>query len=157
MSQPQMRSERLLELIETFGADPQTWPEEERSAALELLDSDPDPYQLALSQARALDEALTGLVIPEPAPDLAMRILADAPQGSSNAPMAGFWTQLGTALFPHGLRWPAGAALASLAMGLVGGYAYAGSGTGTSYADSAYYSAFGDTQSPDWLIGETAS
>ena len=54
-------------------------------------------------------------------------------------------------LFPQGVRWPAGAALASLLMGLVGGYAYASTGIGYDQADSAYYAAFGIDSAIDWV------
>jgi len=58
---------------------------------------------------------------------------------------------LSAILFPQGVRWPAGAALASLVMGLVGGYAYASTGIGYDQADSAYYAAFGFDNGAEWV------
>nr|WP_156780767.1 hypothetical protein [Hyphomonas sp. Mor2] len=143
-----MTHDRVLELIEAFGAEPMGWPEQDREAARAILESDPDAFTEALAEARALDAALALDPMPEPSAQLADAILAAAPR----APRArsGVFGGLSSLLFPQGVRWPAGAALASLLMGLVGGYAYASTGAGYDQADSAYYAAFGFDNGAEW-------
>lgn len=143
-----MTHERVLELIEAFGAEPMGWPEDEREAARALLEADPDAFASALAEARALDQALALEPVPEPSASLADAILAAAPVSApARASLLGGLSSL---LFPQGTRWPAGAALASLLMGLVGGYAYASTGIGYDQADSAYYAAFGFDNGAEW-------
>jgi hypothetical protein len=144
-----MTHERLLELIAAYGAEPMGWPEDERDAARTLLNADPEAYRQALDEARAIDEALSLESLPEPSAALTESILAAAP--SAPRKRTGLFTGLAAILFPQGMRWPAGAALASLAMGLVGGYAYASTGIGYDQADSAYYAAFSFDSGEDWI------
>ena len=144
-----MNDARVLELIEAYGADPMGWPADERDAARARLEADPDAFAEALAMARALDAALSLDPGPEPSAKLSERILAAAPE-AARAP-AGLFGGLSALLFPQGLRWPAGAALASLVMGLVGGYAYASTGIGYDQADSAYYAAFGFDNGAEWI------
>ena len=136
-----MTHERLLELIAAYGAEPMGWPDSERDAARALLDADPQAFEQALAEARAIDAALTRSAIPEPSAALADWVLAAAP--SAPRQRAGWRQGLSAIVFPQGARWPAGAALASLVMGLVGGYAYASTGIGYDQAETAYYAAFG--------------
>jgi len=144
-----MTEDRVLELIEAYGAEPMGWPEDERDAARALLEANPEAFAEALTVARALDEALAIDVAPEPPAQLADAILAAAPRAPrANAGLLG---GLSAILFPQGVRWPAGAALASLVMGLVGGYAYASTGIGYDQADSAYYAAFGFDNGAEWI------
>lgn len=143
-----MTHERLLELIAAFGAEPMGWPEAERDAARALLDAEPEAFREALAEARAIDAELNLAEIPEPSAELANAILATAPRAPRQN--AGIVGGLAAILFPHGIRWPAGAALASLVMGLVGGYAYASTGIGYDQADSAYYAAFSLDGSEEW-------
>src|SRR6185503_3598891 len=53
---------RVVQLLQTYGAEPSRWPEDERAAAQALLASDPELGQLQ-AQARALDALLE---LPEP-------------------------------------------------------------------------------------------
>lgn len=144
-----MTHERLLELIATYGAEPMGWPEDERDEARALLSANPGSYSQALNEARAIDGVLSIEEVPEPSAALTQSILAAAP--SAPRSRTGLLAGLAAMLFPQGLRWPAGAALASLAMGLVGGYAYASTGIGYDQADSAYYAAFGFDSGEDWI------
>lgn len=156
MTKPDITADRVFELIAAYGANPEHWPSAERAAAAALLTAEPDRFSDAVEQSRLLDTAFAHMVPPEPNSGLAERILTLAP-GVQTTPAprrANLWSVLGDALFPQGLRWPAGAALASLAMGLVGGYAYAGNTVGISEADSAYAYAFGGSSTPDWFVVE---
>ncbi len=152
MSKTGMTPDRIFELIAAYGADPSIWPSEQRVAAQALMSEAPDIYEAALIEARALDEMFSSQPIPEFPTDLADRILASAPQSSGE--QTGFFSGLKAAIFPQGARWPAGAALASLAMGLVGGYSYASTGTVYDEVDDALYSAFGVEESVEWLSVE---
>lgn len=145
----EMTRERVFELIAAYGAEPMGWPEDEREAARALLADDPDAFSEALAEARAIDEALNLELVPEPSPALANAILSAAPRASQ--PRKGLIERLADLVFPQGARWPAGAALASLVMGLVGGYAYASTGVGYDQVDSAYYAAFGLDSGEAWV------
>ncbi len=142
-------TERVLELIAAYGAEPGAWPEDERVAATELVTTSPDLFAAALEEARALDQMLLNEQVPEPSLQLSESILTAAPTPKPAA--RGVLGGLSTLIFPQGVRWPAGAALASLMMGLVGGYAYASTGAGYDQADLAYYAAFSVENGEDWL------
>ena len=149
MTETKMTAQRVLDLIDAFGAETGAWPEEERAAAEALIAAQPDQFQAAFEEARALDALLMEDVAPEPSAMLTEAILAAAPvaRPAQNNP----FQALVRVIFPQGTRWPAGAALASLLMGLVGGYAYASTGVGYDQADSAYYTAFGFDSGDAWL------
>jgi hypothetical protein len=149
MTVTDMTTDRVLELIAAYGAAPMSWPEDERDAAAALIAADPDAFEAALADAQALDRLLETEDVPEPPAALAETILAGAPSAKPAA--TGVLKGLSAILFPQGVRWPAGAALASLVMGLVGGYAYASTGIGYDQADSAYYAAFGLDGGEDWV------
>jgi len=149
MTREMITVERVLDLIEAFGAEPGGWPEAERDAASALVAAEPDTFAQALSEARALDQILLAEAVPEPGEDLAAAILANAPIASPERKSV--LGALSSALFPRGAKWPAGAALASLVMGLVGGYAYASGGAGYDQADAVYYAAFGVDSDESWL------
>ena len=144
--------DRVLELIAAYGALPAAWPEDERAAAIEILKADPDRFAAALDEAYALDTFLETEDIPEPSLALSDAILAHAPK--AQAKQQSLLGVLGKLIFPQGARWPAGAALASLMMGLVSGYAYASTGVGYDQADAVYYAAFGGDFETDWLGAE---
>ena len=148
MTQDRMTPERLLDLIAAFGAEPGAWPDDEREAATALLAKTPDLFAEALDDARSLDAMLMSAPVPEPSPALAEAILAHAPNTAPTRQSRGWLADL---LFPQGARWPAGAALASLLMGVFGGYAYASVDVSNEQADAAYYAAFGVDQNQDWI------
>ncbi|MDJ0920531.1 MAG: hypothetical protein QNI84_05345 [Henriciella sp.] len=144
--------QRVLDLIEACGADPLMWPEGEREAAQAAIAQAPDLYASALEDARALDAALKHETAPEPAVALFENILRAAPKPVVAEPSQPWLVRT---LFPNGARWPAGAALASLAMGVVGGYAYAATAP-ASYSDTeqVYLEAFGFETYETWLSQE---
>ena len=152
MTREKMTVERALELIEAFGAEPGGWPEEERAGASALIEAEPDVFADALSEARALDQILMSEFIQEPSGDLTATILARAPVAASER--KSLLGGLSSVVFPRGVRWPAGAALASLLMGLVGGYAYASGDIGYDQEDAVYYAAFGVDSDASWLSVE---
>ena len=152
MTNNSISPERVLELIEAYGAESSAWPSHERAAAIALMNQQPERFETALVAARALDQLLSTEPLPEPRSDLAAAILATAPAAR---PVQQSWLGvLSAKVFPQGTRWPAGAALASLVMGVFGGYAYASSGIGYDQADAAYYAAFGLDTGEDWLVSE---
>ena len=68
---------RLLQLLDSYGADPARWPEPERPAALALLARDPEA-QCAQREAAALDQFLDGADALEPSAAL-RRAVAEIP------------------------------------------------------------------------------
>ena len=152
MTDMTISTERVLELIDAYGAEPGAWPEEERAAASLRIAESPDVFASALADARALDQLLLSEIIPEPSAALSDAILAEAPTVNAEQKRTAF--RLSSLLFPQGARWPAGAALASLLMGLVGGYSYASTGVGYDQVDVAYYAAFGIDGGDDWVLAE---
>jgi len=149
MTRAGMTVERVFELIAAYGSAPESWPEGERAAALAMVEAQSDVFAPALAQARVLDAALQDEPEIAPAADLVARILADAPVRPVPARAKANWLgRLKDLLLPQGTRWPAGATLASLAIGLVGGYAYA---SAYDQADQAYYTAFGYDAGVSWL------
>lgn len=60
-----MTLERLGQLVASYGANPQRWPEDERQAGMQLM-ADPKAADIAL-QAGTLDRLLAGLPAPQPA------------------------------------------------------------------------------------------
>jgi len=152
MTDLKMTPDRVLELIEMYGAETGAWPDVEREAAMAHLSWSPDLFAAALEEARALDQMLLKEELPEPGRALSEAILANAPKTAPVRKNA--FGGILTLIFPQGVRWPAGAALASLLMGLVGGYSYASTGVGYDQADAAYYAAFGVESSEDWLVSE---
>ena len=152
MTDVTITTERILELIAAYGAEPGAWPEDERAAATMRIAEAPNQFATALEEARALDAMLQMESPLEPSSGLSDAILsaAPAPRPTSNSLLGG----LTSLIFPQGVRWPAGAALASLLMGLVGGYAYASTGVGYDQADAAYFAAFGIDAEEDWVVME---
>lgn len=149
MTEYHITVERVLDLIAAYGAAPGAWPEHERAAATALIAAQPEAFASALAAARTLDAALQTEHLPAPSPSLSDNILAHAPIG--RPAQLGWVDRLTRLIFPQGTRWPAGAALASLVMGLVGGYAYAATGIGYDQAEAAYYTAFGYDTNEDWM------
>ena len=152
MTQFKMTPDRVHELIAAYGADPQAWPSEARVEGEQWLTRAPDQFATALAAAQLLDQDLARLAVPEPSNDLAAAILAQAPMPRPAA--QGLGGRIAAVIFPQGVRWPAGAALASLLMGAFGGYAYAATGIGYDQADAAYSVAFGWGTENEWVVAE---
>lgn len=132
-----MTEERLLALIEAHGADPAAWPEAEWRAAAPFL-SDPSPaLREALAAAAPLDRALAALERPAPPAGLVERILETAPRRGSGAMPV--WRRR---WFPLPV-WPTGGALASLAAGLMIGFASAPAAASPEPGEAALYVALG--------------
>ncbi|MFN4184782.1 MAG: hypothetical protein ACK4M6_08335 [Hyphomonas sp.] len=75
-----MTDDRLIELIETWGAEAVSWPEAERAAGTALLRAHPERFAGALAQARQLDLMLSALPEPEMPRALTQAINASAPR-----------------------------------------------------------------------------
>lgn len=74
-----MTPERFRHITEAYGASPERWPDDERDAALALVNAS-DPQALAaLAEARALDGMLDAHAFAQPSPALARRIIESAP------------------------------------------------------------------------------
>lgn len=143
MSTNTMTDERLLLLIEAYGAHPMAWPEDERAAAEAHLAAHSERFQGALEEARRLDTLFEEDAIMAPPAGLAERILADAP---AERRRPGFAASLGQLFLPQGRRWPASAALASLVVGLFAGYTASAMSPAEPYdeeAESLVYAALG--------------
>lgn len=154
MADIKMTDARIMDLIAAYGAAPMAWPEDEREAAEAMIAAQPEKFEAVLSEARAIDAALGGADMPDASAALAARILADAPTGLTQRAGGGMFAGLKAALFPNGRRWPASAAMASLAMGLVSGYAYAATDVTYDSAETAYSAAFGIDEAAEWLVDE---
>ncbi|MEM8615880.1 MAG: hypothetical protein AAGF20_02990 [Pseudomonadota bacterium] len=151
--------ERVLALIDAYGAELEAWPEAERAGAEAALSASPERFADALAQARALDGALRMLQDgPEPSANLAAVILAAAPQPVTKArSKIGFlpWLRMGwrnampEAVIQRPMRGPVAAMAASLGLGLVGGYAYAANQPDTAL-EEAYSWAF-EAPMMDWV------
>lgn len=107
---------RLLEILDSWGADPAAWPAGERAGALALLQARPDLFGQALAEALALDELLAALPLPMPSDALTASILSGAVPG--RPPRAARWA---SPVQAGRLRPVAGlvAAAAGLVMGLM--------------------------------------
>lgn len=121
-----MTEERLLELIEAWGADPNAFPEAERAAARALLAAHPQRFAAALEAAHALDTALERL--PEILPSKALEevLIASAPQPRG----AGRGLRL-----PKFTPWAPASGFAALAAGLFMGIMVAPAASATSDTD----------------------
>ncbi len=75
-----MPDDRLIELIEIWGAEPSSWPSAERPSAEALLRAHPDRFAETLAQAQALDLMLGALPEPEMPRALSEAIIASAPR-----------------------------------------------------------------------------
>lgn len=148
MNKPAMTPERLLDLIAAYGADPGAWPLDERAEAQALILIQPEAFEAALSEARILDAALNLEQVPSPSPSLATAILSEAPRPARSMPGKSWVSDVLSGTF----RLPAGAAMASLGVGLVAGYAYAGDTGFEAYLedDSAPFYAL-EESFDDWL------
>ena len=60
MTNKKMTSERLIDLIAAYGADPKRWPDNERDAATAFMVANPKMAQNAMDDAQNLDQMLDG-------------------------------------------------------------------------------------------------
>lgn len=101
-----LSDERILDLIEAYGADPAAFPEAERAAATRRIAEAPGLFAKALEEARRLDQFLD--LVPEADVSVSLRnsLLASAPK-----------PQRGLRRFLPG--WLPAGAVASLVMGIM--------------------------------------
>lgn len=153
MSKLNITTERVLELIDIYGAAPISWPTAEREAAQRLIAANPLAFTSALERAEALDEQLerSGFAIPKPSRNLSEAILSQAPEpkGIDKAGKKA-WRRF----LPSGLRLPAGAAIASLAVGMVAGYSYAGDYSFDAYLEAPAATIYDTELSFEGWIGD---
>ncbi|MBF0187632.1 MAG: hypothetical protein HQL50_06865 [Magnetococcales bacterium] len=123
-------SHRLAELLASYGADSERWPESERDAITSRLESGANDLLPSQQQeAQALDDLLDLAPPEEASPELMARVLEQAGMTP--------WQRLLKELWPWGAAWrPAAALLCSMVMGLLVGGLFPGtSPSGTVMAD----------------------
>src|SRR5262245_15065024 len=85
--------ERFRKLAETYGADLQSWPAEERQSATMFIQTHPTDARSALADAAALDSMLDRYVVTGPAVELRERIIARSPAARTAWPRTQLWWQ----------------------------------------------------------------
>lgn len=146
-----MTYKRVIELIEAYGANAETWPDDERAHALAQIEAEPARFEAALEAARELDLAFAEIDdVPEISPGLEMMILADA----SIKTEASLGSTSVSRPSRARIQWSTGAIIAAMLTGLLGGYSYAASSTATDFdqAENAYDAMLGDS---DWVFLDT--
>jgi hypothetical protein len=118
--------DRLIELIESWGADPSAFPQAERGAARALLAAHPERFAPAIAEARALDAALARMPDVFPPPALTAALIASAPKPKR----AG-----GALRVPKFAPWAPASGAAALAAGLFMGLMAAPSASADSETD----------------------
>lgn len=123
-----MTEERILQLLESYGADPIRWPAEERAAAQTFLAANETPVlRTAVAEAQAMDGLLDATSQPVLSQEAWGRLRADA---AVKAP-DGFLNRLRTWVDWPGPLWqPAGAMALSLMVGIWLGISGFGEGVG---------------------------
>jgi hypothetical protein len=104
-----MTEDRLIELIEAWGADPSAFPEVERAAARAMLAAQPARFAAVIAEVRALDAALARLPEILPSAALTEALIASAPR--ARPATGGFRV-------PKFFPWAPASGLAALAAGL---------------------------------------
>lgn len=124
---------RLTTMLGAYGASPQRWPADERSAAETLLASNLQAQTL-LAEARALDVALDNAAVPDMRSDLATRIMAAFDEVAAKPSVRKVIDRIASIVWPGVPVWKPSAAFAvSLLAGLVlGVFAPFGGATGQS-------------------------
>lgn len=150
MKGPMISADRVLELIGIYGSDPSAWPEDERVQAQRLIKADPDFFSKALEKAQSLDSELSKIDVPNVPLGLTDAILANAPD-SATVPTKKHFLRF---FFPQEFQLPVGAALASLCVGAVTSYSYAGGADFDAHFDSgSAYIQSPESSFDDWLNG----
>lgn len=121
-----MTEDRVIELIETWGADASAFPEAERAAAKALLRAQPERFAAALAQARALDRLLDQMPEILPSAALSEALIASAPKPQR---AGGGWR------LPKFAPWAPASGVAALASGLMMGLLIAPAASATSDTD----------------------
>jgi hypothetical protein len=121
-----MTEDRLIELIEAWGADPSGFPEAERAAAKVMLAAQPARFAVALAEARALDAALARMPEILPPAALTEALIASAPKAR---------TRTGAVRVPRFAPWAPASGFAALAAGLFMGIMVAPAASASSETD----------------------
>lgn len=109
-----MTEDRILELIDAYGADPMRWPAEERAEAQSLMAATDDPrLRVALAEARTLDDLLALASVPDISHETQERLRIDA--AAPVSPIARLQRLLD---WPGPIWQPAGALAAALVLGI---------------------------------------
>ena len=132
-----MTEDRLIELIDAFGADPSVWPVTDAEAAAAMLATPSARVQAALDKAAMLDAGLAELVALAPPSHLHAAILDNAPKPKVETRRVGW---LNGVLRP---AWSTGAAFASLLVGFFMGTTVFAEPTVSEPGESAVYAALG--------------
>lgn len=133
MSGQIISDERVLALIETYGADPDMFPEAERAAARARMQAHPERFEAALDAARQVDALLGNVPDIVTSDELRNALIASAPKAP--APRRSGWK------LPV---WIPAGALASLVVGLFAGMSVAQPvTTQDDQAEAAVYAALG--------------
>ena len=147
-----MKDDRIIELIEAYGTDPNAWPDAEREAGAVALVTPSADVQAALAAFAPLD-ALFADTAPVEAPDhLIGAIMDNAPERAVERRAKGGWL---SAFLPKRLAGQLTAAAASLVLGLGIGLGTATAETEDLGSDAAIYSALG-ISSPALLFEEAS-
>jgi hypothetical protein len=113
MKTPLINDDRILDLIEAYGADPNAFPEAERAEAARRMADAPAVFAAALEEARRLDDLLVQVPEVTVSPVLREALVASAPKAKP-APVRN-----GSGLRRFLPGWLPAGAVASLAMGLL--------------------------------------
>lgn len=108
---PAMTDDRLIELIETWGADPASWPAADRDEGKALLLAHPERFAETVAQAQQLDLMLGALPEPEMPRALTEAIIAAAPRPKRAASGLPRWLGLKS-------PWAPASGFAAAALGL---------------------------------------
>jgi len=110
---------RLKALLDSYGAAPQCWPDEERAAATALIETSP-AARILVAEAAALDALLDKIPEPEVSAALTSRVRSMAFQ-VNKAKSGGMFSRLAAFLRPDSrLGWQGAVAMAGI-LGMVAG------------------------------------
>jgi hypothetical protein len=117
----QVDLERFAVLVESYGASPDGWPEDEREGALWLLEQSAEAVRMH-QDAQALDLWLDAAPDVEPSAALRARVLDAAPMPETS--WSERWSRVIATIWPFGPTWqPATALAAAAVLGLTFGLA----------------------------------
>lgn len=147
-----MKDDRIIQLIEAYGTDPEAWPASERDAGAAALVTPSADVQAAIAAYAPLDTLFTDMA-PIEAPDhLIGAILDTAPGRPAERHAQGDWL---STFLPKRLAGQLTAAAASLVLGLGIGLGTATAETEDLGSDAAIYSALG-VSTPSLLFEEAS-
>ena len=133
MSGQLISDDRILALIETYGADPHMFPEEERAAARARMKAHPEHFSVAIAAAREIDALLGEVPDVVTSESLHDALIASAPKAAP-ARKSGWKLPV----------WIPAGALASLTVGVFAGMSVAQPiTTQDEQAEAAVYAALG--------------